>query len=138
MKITKRECKHNFTLKTLTTVNVFSILYLEINKEGLKRVNMNILNKIKDILHIEHHPKYTTRIIHTESDEYAVQIWDSFLFGIFQHWQNSPYVLNDADLKENRFVYLADALERKRLIDDRIEYMIKKNKIKNVIDFMNV
>lgn len=98
---------------------------------------MNILNKIKDILHIEHNQKYTTRIIHTESDEYVVQIWDSFPFGIFHHWQNSPSVLNDADLKENRFVYLADALERKRLIDDKIEYMIKKNKIKDVIVLNN-
>ena len=95
---------------------------------------MNILNKIKDILHIEHHPRYTTRIIHTESDEYVVQIWDSFPFLFFNYWQNSPYALNDEDLSENRFDYLKDALERKRLIDDKIEYMIKKNKIKDILE----
>lgn len=95
---------------------------------------MNILNKIKDILHIEHHPKYTTRIVHTESDEFVVQIWDSFPFGIYNYWQNIPFVLRDADLSHNRFISLELALERKKLIDEKVKYMLNKNKIKDIIE----
>ena len=49
---------------------------------------MSILNKIKDILHIEHHPHLTTRIVKVETDEYLVQIWDTEPLGFIHHWQN--------------------------------------------------
>ena len=55
---------------------------------------MNILNKIKDILHIEHHPHLATRIVKMETDEYLVQIWDTEPMNFIHHWQNQAYRLN--------------------------------------------
>lgn len=95
---------------------------------------MNILNKIKDILHIEHHPRFTTRIVHTETDEYIVQFWDSDPLGFINYWQNWPCILDDLTLKNNRFPCLELALDRKRIIDEKVQYYLKKNKIKEVIE----
>ena len=94
---------------------------------------MNILNKIKDILHIEHHQRFTTRVVHTETDEYVVQFWDSDPLGFINYWQNWPCILDDLTLKNNRFPSLDLALERKKIIDEKVKYYLKKNKIKEVV-----
>ena len=93
---------------------------------------MNILNKLKDILHIEHHPAFTTRVVKMESDEYLVQIWDTDPLPLFYHhyWQNNAWRF---DKKEIRTVSLEFALEEKKKLDELIMKKVNGCKIKEVV-----
>lgn len=92
---------------------------------------MNILNKLKDILHIEHHPAFTTRIVKMESDEYLVQIWDTEPLGFIHHWQNKAVRFDCYN--EFRSSSLEVALEKKKKLDELIKNKINGGKIKEVI-----
>lgn len=93
---------------------------------------MSILNKLKDILHIEHHPAFTTRVVKMESDEYLVQIWDTDPLPLFYHhyWQNNAWRF---DKKEIRTVSLEFALEEKKKLDELIMKKVNGCKIKEVV-----
>lgn len=92
---------------------------------------MNILNKIKDILHIEHHPHLSTRIVKTETDEYLVQIWDTEPLGFIHHWQNKAVRLNK--YVEIRSKSLDYALEEKKKLDEDVQKYLHGNVVKEVI-----
>lgn len=92
---------------------------------------MGILNKLKDILHIEHHPDFTTRIVKMENDEYLVQIWDTEPLGLIHHWQNKA-VRFDC-YKEIRTSSLEFALEEKKKLDELIVKKVNGEKIKEVV-----
>lgn len=92
---------------------------------------MSILNKLKDILHIEHHPAFTTRIVKMETDEYLVQIWDTEPLGVIHHWQNTA-VRFDC-YKEIRSISLENALEEKKKLDELIKNKVNGRKIKEVV-----
>ena len=93
---------------------------------------MSILNKLKDILHIEHHPDFTTRIVKMETDEYLVQIWDTEPLGLIHHWQNKA-VRFDC-YKEFRSCSLEIALENKKKLDELVKKQINGDKIKEVVE----
>lgn len=93
---------------------------------------MSILNKLKDILHIEHHPSFTTRIVKMENDEYLVQIWDTEPLGLIHHWQNKA-VRFDC-YKEFRSYSLELALEEKKKLDELVKNKIIGGKIKEVVE----
>lgn len=92
---------------------------------------MNILNKLKDILHIEHHPSFTTRIVKMESDEYLVQIWDTEPLNFIHFWQNNAWRFNQ---KEIRSSSLEIALEEKKKLDELIKNKVNGGKIKEVVE----
>jgi hypothetical protein len=92
---------------------------------------MSILNKIKDILHIEHHPHLTTRIVKVETDEYLVQIWDTEPLGIIHHWQNTAVRLNK--YVEIRSKSLDYAIEEKQKLDEEVQKYLHCNVVKEVI-----
>lgn len=92
---------------------------------------MSILNKLKDILHIEHHPDFTTRIVKMENDEYLVQIWDTEPLGLIHFWQNKA-VRFDC-YKEIRSFSLEIAYEEKKKLDELIKNKINCDKIKEVV-----
>ena len=92
---------------------------------------MSILNKLKDILHIEHHPDFTTRIVKMVNDEYLVQIWDTEPLGLIHHWQNKA-VRFDC-YKEFRSFSLEIAYEEKKKLDELIKNKINCDKIKEVV-----
>ena len=93
---------------------------------------MSILNKLKDLLDIEHHPDFTTRVVKMESDEYLVQIWDTDPLPLFYHhyWQNRAWRFNQ---KEIRTVSLELALEEKKKLDELIMKKVNGCKIKEVV-----
>ena len=93
---------------------------------------MSILNKLKDILHIEHHPSFTTRVVKMENDEYLVQIWDTDPLPLFYHhyWQNRAWRFN---YKEIRSSSLEIALEEKKKLDELIKNKVNGCKIKEVV-----
>lgn len=93
---------------------------------------MSILNKIKDILHIEHHPAFTTRIVKMENDEYLVQIWDREPLGFIHFWQNTAVRFDR--YKEIRSVSLELALEEKKKLDELIKNKVNGGKIKEVVE----
>ena len=94
---------------------------------------MSILNKLKDILHIEHHPDFTTRIVKMENDEYLVQIWDTDPLPLFYHhyWQNNAWRFNQ---KEIRTCSLELAFEEKKKLDELIKNKVYGGKIKEVVE----
>lgn len=94
---------------------------------------MSILNKLKDILHIEHHPSFTTRIVKMENDEYLVQIWDTDPLPLFYHhyWQNTAVRFDR--YKEIRSSSLEIVLEEKKKLDELIKNKINGGKVKEVI-----
>lgn len=92
---------------------------------------MSILNKIKDILHIEHHPHLTTRIVKVETDEYLVQIWDTEPLGFIHHWQNKAVRLNK--YIEIRSKSLDYAMEEKKKLDEEVQKYLHRNVVKEVI-----
>lgn len=94
---------------------------------------MSILNKLKDILHIEHHPSFTTRIVKMENNEYLVQIWDTDPLPLFYHhyWQNRAWRF---DYKEIRTCSLELALEEKKKLDEHIKNEVNGCKIKEVVE----
>ncbi len=92
---------------------------------------MSILNKIKDILHIEHHPHLTTRIVKVETDEYLVQIWDTEPLGFIHHWQNKAVRLNK--YIEIRSKSLDYAMEEKKKLDEEVQKYLHCNVVKEVI-----
>lgn len=92
---------------------------------------MSILNKIKDILHIEHHPHLTTRIVKVETDEYLVQIWDTEPLGFIHHWQNKAVRLNK--YVEIRSKSLDYAMEEKKKLDEEVQKYLHCNVVKEVI-----
>lgn len=92
---------------------------------------MSILNKIKDILHIEHHPHLTTRIVKMETDEYLVQIWDTEPLGLIHHWQNKAVRLNK--YVEIRSKSLDYALDEKKKLDEEVQKYLHGNVVKEVI-----
>lgn len=91
---------------------------------------MSILNKLKDILHIEHHPDFTTRIVKMENDEYLVQIWDTEPLNFIHYWQNRAWRFNQ---KEIRSVSLELAYEEKKKLDELIKNKVNGGKIKEVV-----
>ena len=93
---------------------------------------MSILNKLKYILHIEHNPSFTTRVVKMESDEYIVQIWDTDPLPLFYHhyWQNRAWRFN---CKEIRSSSLDIALEEKKKLDELIMKKVNGCKIKEVV-----
>lgn len=92
---------------------------------------MSILNKIKDILHIEHHPHLTTRIVKVETDEYLVQIWDTEPLGFIHHWQNKAVRLNKyIELRSKSLDY---AMEEKKKLDEEVQKYLHRNVVKEVI-----
>lgn len=91
---------------------------------------MSILNKLKDILHIEHHPDFTTRIVKMENDEYLVQIWDTEPLGLIHFWQNNAWRFNQ---KEIRTCSLELACEEKKKLDELIKNKVNGGKIKEVV-----
>lgn len=91
---------------------------------------MSILNKIKDILHIEHHPDFTTRIVKMENDEYLVQIWDTEPLNFIHFWQNNAWRFNQ---KEIRTCSLELAYEEKKKLDELIKNKVNGGKIKEVV-----
>ena len=92
-----------------------------------------MLNKLKDLLHIEHHPDFTTRIVKMENGEYLIQIWDSDPLPLFYHnyWQNRAWRFNQ---KEIRSSSLELALEEKKKLDELIKHKINGFKIKEVVE----
>lgn len=92
---------------------------------------MSILNKLKDILHIEHHPSFTTRIVKMENDEYLVQIWDTEPMNFIHYWHNTAWRFNC--YKEIRSVSLEIALEEKKKLDELIKNKVNGGKIKEVV-----
>ena len=91
---------------------------------------MSILNKLKDILHIEHHPDFTTRIVKMENDEYLVQIWDTEPMNFVHYWQNNSWRFNQ---KEIRTCSLEIACEEKKKLDELIKNKVNGSKIKEVV-----
>ncbi len=93
---------------------------------------MSILTKIKDILHIEHHPHLSTRIVKMENDEYLVQIWDTDPLPLFYHhyWQNRAWRFNQ---KEIRSSSLEIAYEEKKKLDELIKNKVNGCKVNEVI-----
>lgn len=92
---------------------------------------MSILNKLKDILHIEHHPDFTTRIVKMENDEYLVQIWDTEPMNFIHYWQNTSWRFN---CKEIRSSSLEIVLEEKKKLDELIKNKVNGGKIKEVVE----
>lgn len=92
---------------------------------------MSILNKLKDILHIEHHPDFTTRIVKMENDEYLVQIWDTEPMNFNHHWQNTAWRFDCH--KEIRSFSLEIAYEEKKKLDELIKNKVNGGKIKEVV-----
>ena len=92
---------------------------------------MSIINKIKDILHIEHHPHLTTRIVKMETDEYLVQIWETDPLSFIHHWQNKAVRLNK--YTEIRSKSLDYVLEEKKKLDEEVQKYLHGNVVKEVI-----
>lgn len=92
---------------------------------------MSILNKIKDILHIEHHPHLTTRIVKVATDEYLVQIWDTEPLGFIHHWQNKAVRLDK--YIEIRSKSLDYAMEEKKKLDEAVQKYLHRNVVTEVI-----
>lgn len=92
---------------------------------------MSILNKLKDVLHIEHHPSFTTRIVKMENDEYLVQIWDTEPMNFIHYWQNNAWRFNS--YKEIRSSSLEIAMEEKKKLDELIKNKVNGRKIKEVV-----
>ena len=92
---------------------------------------MSILNKLKDILHIEHHPSFTTRIVKMENGEYLVQIWDAEPMGFIHSWHNTAWRFNN--YKQIRTSSLELAFEEKKKLDELIKNKVDGGKIKEVI-----
>ena len=92
---------------------------------------MSFLNKLKDILHIEHHPSFTTRIVKMETDEYLVQIWDTEPLGLIHSWHNTAWRFKH--YKEIRSSSLEIAYEEKKKLDELIKNKVNGLKIKEVI-----
>lgn len=92
---------------------------------------MSILTKIKDILHIEHHPHLATRIVKMETDEFLVQIWDTEPLGLIHHWQNKAVRLNK--YVEIRSKSLDYALDEKKKLDEEVQKYLHGNVVKEVI-----
>lgn len=89
-----------------------------------------MLNKLKDILHIEHHPDFTTRVVKMENDEYLVQIWDTEPMNYIHHWHNRAWRFKQ---KEIRSVSLELAMEEKKKLDELIKNKVNGLKIKEVV-----
>ena len=93
---------------------------------------MKLLDKIKDICNIEHHPSFTTRIVKTETNEFLVQIWDTNPLGLIHHWLNAPFRFDI--YKELRSSNLEDARQMKTELDRKVHEYIHKNRISSVVD----
>lgn len=92
---------------------------------------MKILDKIKDLLHIEHHPAFTTRIVETESDEYLVQIWDTEPLGLIHHWQSRAYRFDYKEIRSKSLPYVQEEMKK---LDEHIQKYLMQNKIKRVVE----
>ena len=93
---------------------------------------MKLIDKIKDILGIEHHPLGTTRIVEMENGDFVVQVWDTWVdwpCDVRGHeWDIAEFV------SKGKTVHCrTDSLDAARKLEALYLKYMKDNRDKNII-----
>lgn len=96
---------------------------------------MDIINKIRDFLGIEHHPLGTIRIVEMENGEFEVQVWDEYLdYPVDTEWRVAELYNKDGKKCRCR----TDSLENARKLKTAYEQYVKDHNdritIKRVVE----
>ena len=93
---------------------------------------MKFIDRIKDILGIEHHQLGTTRIVEMENGDFVVQVWDT--------WVDYPCDVRGPEwdiaefVSKGKTIYCrTDSLDAARKLEALYLKYIKDNKDKNII-----
>lgn len=98
---------------------------------------MKLIDKIKDILGIEHHPLGTTRIVEMENGDFVVQVWDTWVDWPCDvrgpEWDIAEFTSKGKTV-HCRTETLEGARKLKILYEKYVKEQADRNKVKKVIE----